>query len=293
MKKRNWLMTIAFAVLSLTIISTCVIGSTYAKFVSKVGGNGSVQAAGFMLTDGGSLNFTDTKVIGPDGGSGDTTATIKYFSQVATILTFAEDAADAAGTNAFTTENWTKLRTFYNENFKAIAAYFGYGIASEDGKVDGGPAANGTTLTGAKLGDEEALSARGLIKVSSGEGTIKSQFKTALEAAHLTVTEEGTAALKVSAMDANTAAVVSVTVTSNIKWTTLTYDTSKANNLFDTYVGYIVAQLQLTANAAGNVDVLDLGGGKKLTLVKTDDGKSTMQLSIGITAEQDTTGAGA
>lgn len=286
MKKRNWLMTIAFAVLSLTIISTCVIGSTYAKFVSKVGGNGSVQAAGFMLTDGGALNFKDTKVIGPDGGSGDTAATIKYYSQVATILTFAEDAADAEGTNAFTTANWTALRSFYNDNFDAIAAYFGYGTAAE-GKVDGGTTANGTALTGAKLGDTEALSARGLIKVSSGEGTIQSQFKTALEAAGLTVTEEAKA-LKVTAMDANTAAVVSVTVTSNIKWTTLTYDTSKANNLFDTYVGYIVAQLQLTENAAGNVDVLTLGE-KKLTLAKTDDGKSTMQLSIGITAEQDNT----
>ena len=240
-----------------------------------------------MLTDGGALNFKDTKVIGPDAGSGDTTATIKYFSQVATILTFAEDAADAAGTNAFTTANWTALRTFYNENFDAIAAYFGYGPAS-GGKVDGGTTANGTTLTGATLGESEALSARGLIKVSSGEGTIQSQFKTALEAAGLTATEEGTA-LKVTAMGADVDTVVSVTVTSNIKWTTLKYDTSKANNLFDTYVGYIVAQLQLTANAAGNVDVLDLGGGKKLTLVKTDDGKSTMQLSIGITDEQDTT----
>ena len=287
MKKRNWLMTIAFAVLSLTIISTCVIGSTYAKFVSKVGGNGSVQAAGFMLTDGGALNFKDTKVIGPDGGSGDTAATIKYYSQVATILTFAEDAEDAEGTNAFTTANWTALRSFYNDNFDAIAAYFGYGTATAEGKVDGGTTANGTALTGAKLGDTEALSARGLIKVSSGEGTIQSQFKTALEAAGLTVTEEAKA-LKVTAMDANTAAVVSVTVTSNIKWTTLTYDTSKANNLFDTYVGYIVAQLQLTENAAGNVDVLTFGE-KKLTLAKTDDGKSTMQLSIGITAEQDTT----
>lgn len=287
MKKRNWLMTIAFAVLSLTIISTCVIGSTYAKFVSKVGGNGSVQAAGFMLTDGGALNFKDTKVIGPDGGSGDTAATIKYYSQVATILTFAEDAEDAEGTNAFTTANWTALRSFYNDNFDAIAAYFGYGTATAEGKVDGGTTANGTALTGAKLGDTEALSARGLIKVSSGKGTIQSQFKTALAAAGLTVTEEAKA-LKVTAMDANTAAVVSVTVTSNIKWTTLTYDTSKANNLFDTYVGYIVAQLQLTENAAGNVDVLTLGE-KKLTLAKTDDGKSTMQLSIGITAEQDTT----
>lgn len=287
MKKRNWLMTIAFAVLSLTIISTCVIGSTYAKFVSKVGGNGSVQAAGFMLTDGGALNFKDTKVIGPDGGSGDTAATIKYYSQVATILTFAEDAEDAEGTNAFTTANWTALRSFYNDNFDAIAAYFGYGTATVEGKVDGGTTANGTALTGAKLGDTEALSARGLIKVSSGEGTIQSQFKTALKAAGLTVTEEAKA-LKVTAMDANTAAVVSVTVTSNIKWTTLTYDTSKANNLFDTYVGYIVAQLQLTENAAGNVDVFTFGE-KKLTLAKTDDGKSTMQLSIGITAGQDTT----
>lgn len=291
MKKRNWLMTIAFAVLSLTIISTCVIGSTYAKFVSKVGGNGSVQAAGFMLTDGGTLNFKDTKVIGPDGGSGDTAATIKYYSQVKTILTFAEDAEDAEGTNAFTKANWTALRTFYNTNFDAIATYFGYGTA-EEGKVDGGVTANGTALTGAKLGDNEALSARGLIKVSSGKGTIKSQFKAALEAAGLTVTEEEKA-LKVTAMDANTAAVVSVTVTSNITWTTLKYDTSKANNLFDTYVGYIVAQLQLTDNAAGNVEVLNLGGENKLTLAKTDDGKSTMQLSIGITAEQDTTGAGA
>lgn len=287
MKKRNWLMTIAFAVLSLTIISTCVIGSTYAKFVSKVGGNGSVQAAGFMLTDGGALNFKDTKVIGPDGGSGDTAATIKYYSQVATILTFAEDAEDAKGTNAFTTANWTELRSFYNDNFDAIAAYFGYGTATAEGKVDGGTTAKGTALTGAKLGDTEALSARDLIKVSSGEGTIQSQFKTALKDAGLTVTEEAKA-LKVTGMDANTSAVVSVTVTSNIKWTTLTYDTSKANNLFDTYVGYIVAQLQLTENAAGNVDVLTFGE-KKLTLAKTTDGKSTMQLSIGITAEQDTT----
>lgn len=286
MKKRNWLMTIAFAVLSLTIISTCVIGSTYAKFVSKVGGNGSVQAAGFMLTDGGALNFKDTKVIGPDGGSGDTAATIKYYSQVATILTFAEDAEDAEGTNAFTTANWTALRSFYNDNFDAIATYFGYGTAAE-GKVDGGTTANGTALTGAKLGGTEALSARGLIKVSSGEGTIQSQFKTALVGAGLTVTEDGKA-LKVTAMGADVADVVSVTVTSNIKWTTLTYDTSKANNLFDTYVGYIVAQLQLTENAVGNVDVLTLGE-KKLTLAKTDAGKSTMQLSIGITAEQDTT----
>lgn len=286
MKKRNWLMTIAFAVLSLTIISTCVIGSTYAKFVSKVGGNGSVQAAGFMLTDGGALNFKDTKVIGPSQGSGDSKATIKYFSQVATILTFAEDAEDAEGTNAFTTANWTALRSFYNDNFDAIATYFGYGTAAE-GKVDGGTTANGTALTGAKLGDTEALSARGLIKVSSGEGSIQSQFKTALEAAGLTVTEDAKA-LKVSAMTADTKKVVSVEVTSNITWETLTYDTSKANNLFDTYVGYIIAALQDETNLAGNVEVLAFGE-KKLTLVKAADGKSTMQLSIGITAEQDTT----
>lgn len=89
MKKRNWLMTIAFAVLSLTIISTCVIGSTYAKFTSKVSANAGVKAAGFMVGSTGTDTATieaATAVTAP-GESKMASIGFNYYSQVITEFT--------------------------------------------------------------------------------------------------------------------------------------------------------------------------------------------------------------
>lgn len=89
MKKRNWLMTIAFAVLSLTIISTCVIGSTYAKFTSNVSANAGVKAAGFMVGSTGTDTATidaSTAVTAP-GESKMASIGFNYYSQVTTEFT--------------------------------------------------------------------------------------------------------------------------------------------------------------------------------------------------------------
>ena len=95
MKKRNWLLTIAFAVLSLTVISTCVIGSTYAKFVSNVGASAGAKAAGFNVSGGEASTVTidaNTVTIGP-GESATSAITFTYFSQVNTEFV----AADGTG----------------------------------------------------------------------------------------------------------------------------------------------------------------------------------------------------
>ena len=111
MKKRNWLMTIAFAVLSLTIVSTMVIGTTYAKFTSTISNAGTVNAAGFLIT--GTTVGQDNDVMIAPSESKNVTMTIAYFSQVDTDITSAATMDNSANTGAFSTANWSSIKTFF------------------------------------------------------------------------------------------------------------------------------------------------------------------------------------
>lgn len=118
MKKRNWLMTIAFAVLSLTIISTCVIGSTYAKFTSKVSANAGVKAAGFMVGSTGTDTATieaATAVTAP-GESKMASIGFNYYSQVTTEFTVdgAGTGYTLTGTGVFAEEKYEALLNGFN-----------------------------------------------------------------------------------------------------------------------------------------------------------------------------------
>lgn len=114
MKKKNWLMTIAFAVLALTIVSTCVIGSTYAKFTQQLNSSASVKAAGFLVTAGTQSNIAATEVIEP-GETLEVVVPITYFSQVNTNIT-AEGTLTGAG--VLNSTAWTALISAYNTAYE-------------------------------------------------------------------------------------------------------------------------------------------------------------------------------
>lgn len=313
MKKRNWLMTIAFAVLSLTIISTCVIGSTYAKFVSKVGGSGSVNAAGFYLTDGGTLNLASTTTfVGPGNGTAEKeNGAVKFFSQVETKITVGQTDSASAGTGVFAYDsahpensNWGKLVAYYNLNINNIAKAFGYWDAkankiSGEGDFTGGAVKEGLLPTdlikvaGANTSDimvkiVDAIFAKeagATVKTNTAMGSTdkKSTADTGLAANEILVSAfAGTAAAEINGLNAS------------INWTTLKGDGSSAsgadNNLFDTFVGYCIAKLE-----AGSADMCEELGFElpKLTLALTDSAatNSTFSVSISIKAEQVVAGA--
>lgn len=288
MKKRNWLMTIAFAVLSLTIISTCVIGSTYAKFVSKVGGNGSVKAAGFFLSDGGSLNVETTQAyIGPNQGTNESTGTVKFFSQVPTTITVANNADGNKGTGVFADANWAKIVTYYNTNFDKIAQAFGYGVATgtEGSKTVTGSEAD---LTGSQVKGD--LKATELISVS---GAAANDIATAIGEAlkdKVANNEEIEVVNNVVTAPAMTGtAAAEIQIKAGIKWVTLKYGSApdqKDNNLFDTFVGYCIARLEAGQATIGGDDLGYALTPETLTLTDGAATDSTFSVALSIKAEQ-------
>lgn len=312
MKKRNWLMTIAFAVLSLTIISTCVIGSTYAKFVSKVGGNGSVNAAGFYLTDGGTLNLASTTTfVGPGNGTAEKTdGAVKFFSQVDTKITVGQTDSASAGTGVFAYDsahpensNWGKLVAYYNLNINNIAKAFGYwdaktsGISGEGDFTGGAVKADLLPTDLIKVGgaDTSAIMLKIVDAIFAKEATATVKTKTEIGSTTKSTVDATLAAneILVSAFQGTAAAEIT-DLNASINWTTLkgngSSDTGADNNLFDTFVGYCIAKLE-----AASADMCEELGFElpKLTLALTGSAatNSTFSVSISIKAEQ--VGAGA
>ena len=215
MKKRNWLLTIAFAVLSLTVISTCVIGSTYAKYTSQISTNSGAQAAGFLVTGGTTDLETSDTLIAP-GESATVEATVNYFSQVLTEIS--ETTATISGTGIFEETAWEALVADYNSK---------YGTSGSISQA---------TDASASLSD--------YITVSIGEGTgsgLAEQFVDAVIAAKgsSAVTKDGTNRL--TAMGATETAAIVVTLEINVTW-----KDAVSTDAFDTFVGNAIAK-NLTA----------------------------------------------
>ncbi|MBQ7452654.1 MAG: hypothetical protein IJS68_00045 [Clostridia bacterium] len=146
MKKRNWLMTIAFAVLSLTIVSTMVIGSTYAMFTSKVAGNSSAEAAGFLIA--GQIDTTAVTTLMAPGEAFYKDITINYFSQVPTKISEAGAASGMEGTGIFKTtvsgntvtyDYWADIVDLYNDNVAKLAAATGATGTAVSGAIETSP----------------------------------------------------------------------------------------------------------------------------------------------------------
>ncbi len=315
MKKRNWLMTIAFAVLSLTIISTCVIGSTYAKFVSKVGGNGSVNAAGFYLTDGGTLNLASTTTfVGPGNGTAaKNDGEVKFFSQVDTKITVGQTDSASAGTGVFAYDsshpensNWGKLVAYYNLNINNIAKAFGYwdagtkGISGEGDFTGGAVKADLLPTDLIKVGgaDTSAIMLKivNAIFATEADATVKTKTEISAGAKKSTVDDSLAAnEILVSAFKGTAAAKIT-DLNASINWTTLkgdgSSDTGADNNLFDTFVGYCIAKLEAASADMCNELGFEL---PTLTLALTEGAatNSTFSVSISIKAEQVVAGAGA
>ena len=266
MKKRNWLMTIAFAVLSLTIISTCVIGSTYAKFVSKVNGSGKAQAAGFLIVAGEAASTSaEENVLMAPGVTAGYKMTINYFSQVVTNIKTVEGADNGAtGTGVFTAENWAKLVAFYTANIDAIKAATG---------------ADGAAVTA-------DLAYTSLIKVVNGDGkAIDEAFVAAVVAKNAALAVTGNAKqLKAMAADATDAIAVDLTVTA--KWET----DAQGGDLFDTFIGNCIAAFeQGTTLKYGEAEII-AEAASATAIAKTAKGTlSEVGIAVNIIAEQDTT----
>lgn len=213
MKKRNWLMTIAFAVLSLTIISTCVIGSTYAKFTSQVAGGGKAQAAGFLVAGASTEATVATEMVAPTT-TVSAEAKINYFSQVDTkieVTNLSEASTGVTGTGIFAV--WDAIVTAYNAQ------------AAEGDRVT---AANVTlnkvftvTLEGQTEGQTlaQAFAAK-VAAASSGAVTVKTN-----EADNVVL----------SAMDKEATDAVQVTFNVQVKWNSI-------SDKFDTFVGNMIAK---------------------------------------------------
>lgn len=261
MKKRNWLMTIAFAVLSLTIISTCVIGSTYAKFVSKVNGSGKAQAAGFLLTAtekqaGEGQGTAQVQIVAPNDVI-DSAIVVNYFSQVDTDITATGETNTANNTGVFTDENWSAIVNYYNENFAALKKIF---------PGDGGEAA---------FTDAPAISD---IFTVEGTGELAKTFVDAIVAEVPTLKIEGNAT-RIKAMAPEATASIEVEVNASVKWTTH----AVGGDVFDSLLGAAITTL------LQNKTSIELVAGKALTLTGT--GASTIGVTIGLVATQVVAGA--
>ena len=214
MKKKNWLLTIAFAVLSLTIISTCVIGSTYAKFTSNVEGGAKVQAAGFLVSGGTASVGASVGLVAP-GVSQHKDATINYFSQVVTEISVAQAGTSISGTGVFTSANWAALLAEYKDATN--------GIGKDDTNI--------TTST--TLAD--------VFNVTLGSNTVAEDFAAAVvtaagtEGITLTTTTSG-GHTTITAMPADADTALEVTVPVTVTWVS-------KGNLFDTFLGNKIAAL--------------------------------------------------
>ena len=215
MKKRNWLMTIAFAVLSLTIISTCVIGSTYAKFTSQVSGGGKAQAAGFLVAGAATEVTVATEMVAPTTAVG-AEATINYFSQVETkieVTNLSEGSTGVTGSGIFAV--WDAIVKAYNDQ------------AETADKVE---AANVTlnkvftvTLEGQTEGQTLAQAfAAAVAAASSGDSVV-------------TVKSNDADNVVLSAMGKEATAAVEVKFNVQVKWNSI-------SDKFDTFVGNMIAK---------------------------------------------------
>lgn len=238
MKKRNWLMTIAFAVLSLTIISTCVIGSTYAKFTSKVSANAGVKAAGFMVGSTGTDTATieaATAVTAP-GEAKMAPITFNYYSQVTTEFT-----VDGAGTG------YTLTGTGVFADYDALKNGFAAWLTAKQAKGEfTGVDAKDVTDAKAALTDWFTVT---FTSDAEGNNTIAGTGMAEAFAAAVR-TAAGTAGVslvtpetgnKVGAMpkDAQAALEITNSFYAKITWATTN---SAADNAWDTYVGEKVAE---------------------------------------------------
>ena len=270
MKKRNWLMTIAFAVLSLTIISTCVIGSTYAKFVSKVNGSGKAQAAGFLIVAGETARTSaEENVLMAPGVTASYKMTINYFSQVLTNIKTVEGADNGAtGTGVFAAANWTKLVTFYNEHIDEIKA--------------------ATGAEGAAVATDLAYTS--LIQVKNGTGeTIDKAFVSAVVTKNAALAVPGNATqLKAMAANATDAIAVELTVTAEWK------SDAQGGDLFDTFIGNCIAAFEQGTTLQYGEAAIIADEASATAIAKTAKGTlSEVGIAVNIVAEQAPTGAGA
>lgn len=246
MKKRNWLMTIAFAVLSLTIISTCVIGSTYAKFTSKVSANAGVKAAGFMVGSTGEATATidaNTEVTAP-GEAKMAPITFNYYSQVKTEFT-----VDGEGTG------YTLTGTGVFANYDTLKNGFADWLKAKQDKGEfTGVVANDVTTAKATLDKWFTVTftsdAAGQTPIS-GNG-MSEAFAAAVRAAAadatVTLATEETGN-KVGAMPKDATAALEITDSFYAKITWVTTNTA-ADNAWDTYVGEKVAAGNTAAEAS-------------------------------------------
>lgn len=324
MKKRNWLMTIAFAVLSLTIVSTMVIGSTYAKFTSQVAGKGTAQAAGFLVA-GTIADATATSLMAP-GEAYEVTVPMTYFSQVLTKIS-TPGGTNATGTGVFDSTVWSNVVSFYNTNWKKIGAALGYGTYNSTGDEF---AANGIGNYGPVAAN---LAVTDVIKTSgAGNASFVSTFISSImtdgtnsttDNTELFIKTAGTVAAKadqngateanvIPAMLADANRVISVNLKLSIAWVSpkpsaavganeTANDTNAANDLFDTYLGNLIARFATNTDlvysyvdlgAAGTeldptVKTLDVAKTSATTIVRPNSAtQSTVTINIGVKAEQ-------
>ena len=207
MKKRNWLMTIAFAVLSLTIISTCVIGSTYAKFTSQVSGGGKAQAAGFLVAGKEVEAGATVELVAPET-TAKSEAKINYFSQVVTEITVTGEG-DMTGTGVFA--KWTELVAAYKE-------------------TDAGKADTAVTTTTAL---------KDVFKVSIDKDEAETETDLAIIFAKKVAAASGgkvtATGAQLSAMGKDETTAFEVTFNVTVTWTSLsdTFDTFIGNNIYE------------------------------------------------------------
>jgi len=210
MKKKNWLLTLALGVLSLTIISTCVIGSTYAKYTSTITSSASIQAAGFLVTGGNATVSGGNVMLAPGLSDNAAIGNISYFSQVATTVTVEAVVDDAQSTGVFTATNWAALVTYYNTHVATTGHEVDSDLAVSDLITITNSAANSIADAIFTAGGSTAF----------GDGTHTAGTNTL-------------PAMVAGANSAVTASGVSVT----FAWTT---SADVTNDEFDTFVGNVI-----------------------------------------------------
>ena len=223
MKNKRKIFIVALAaIMFLAIVSTVVLGATYARFVTTISDSATSQVAGFYISGGVTnqeeiLESEQVALLAP-GETVEVELQISYFAQVNTQITMTSNSP-ISGTGAFA-------------NFDALVSEFVEEYPTYD-----------TDLLPASLGEMFS------VKISNS-----ADLASAIANSIRTSGGLGGYADYVEAMPASATSSIVVTIPVIIKWES----TNGASDLWDTFVGNKIATLIINSDVKSLVSV-DLG----------------------------------
>ena len=216
-KKLNVIVYSAFAIVLAVIFSSSILGSTFAKFISRLETNSHIQAAGFYITAG-TLSQEQTvaneNIMIAPGETKTVYSTINYFSQVNTKVTVGNDSITLTG-------------ALSNLDVSDLSDYDSWLLNHQYYPIITAPTS---------LEDMFTISVSSGIYSAPGSTVAEQVAEVIRQAGHL----DGAGAY-IAAMPADATGAVQIMQEITVTW-------HEISDAWDTYIGELIAQAQIESN---------------------------------------------